>query len=190
MKARLAIATLLAAAAVAAGALNLPKAPDQQRDFGLVGKAPDFSAKSPDGKTYSLDGVTKGGAAYLYFIKKDCPINARAVTFYNQLYKAYGPSTPILGVFNGTADEYNAYQKAHAMPFPVVLDPDQKIISDYKAERSPWVVEVKGDQLVGRIWKGYDQEFLGQISQALADATKAPLAKIDFSSAPTDPRYG
>ncbi len=156
----------------------------------LIGKAPAFSAKSPDGKTYDLGGLTKNSAGYLYFVKKDCPINAQAVTFYNQLYTKYGAKTPMLGVFNGSADEYKIYQKDHHMPFPVVLDPNQKIIAAYGAERSPWVVEVSQTQIVGRTWKGYDQVYLQQINKALAEAVKSPVAKMDFSAAPAEPRYG
>lgn len=192
MRPKIVVALIVGSVAVAAGALNLPKAPvaATQKPHLLVGKAPDFAANSPDGKTYNLTDLIKNGSEYLYFIKKDCPINAQAVGFYANLFSAYGPKTPMLAVFNGSADEYKIYKKAHPMPFPVVLDADQKIISDYAAERSPWVVEVTGDQMVGHIWKGYSQDYLQQINQALAAALKAPTAKLDFSSAPKEPRYG
>jgi peroxiredoxin len=192
VSAKVLIAVLIGSTAVVAGALNLPRgvtaAPQGAKM--LMGKAPAFSAKGPDGKTHDLAGLIKDSAGYLYFIKKDCPINAQAVTFYNQLYTKYGAKTPLLGVFNGSGDEYKIYQKDHHMPFPVVLDPDQKIVSAYSAERSPWVVEVTQTQIVGRVWKGYDQEYLQQINQSLADAVSAPVAKMDFSAAPKEPRYG
>lgn len=190
MSAKVFITLAVGAAAVLAGALNLPKAPATQRPHGLVGKAPAFTGSTPDGKSFNLALLTKNGPGYLYFIKKDCPINAEAVSFFNHLYQSYGPATPMLGVFNGSADEYKAYQRDHHMPFPVVLDPDQKIISDYMAERSPWIVEVKANGLVGHIWQGYDQDYLNQISRALATATHKPVARLDFSAAPTNPAYG
>jgi peroxiredoxin len=192
MSARVTIGVLVGATAVFAGALNLPHASPRLEKHAQQGtkKAPAFSAESPDGKTYALADLTKNGSGYLYFIKKDCPINAGAVTFYNQIYSKYGANTPLLGVFNGSKDEYKIYQKDHAMPFRVVLDPDQTIISSYQAERSPWVVEVTQDQQVGHIWKGYSQEYLRQISASIAARMKVPVAKIDFSAAPKEPRYG
>jgi peroxiredoxin len=195
MRAKPAIALALGAVAVVAGALNLPKTavayvPAAQAPKMLFGKAPDFSAKTADGKSYDLASLTKSGPVYLYFIKKDCPINAMANQFYNKIYAAYGDKAPLLGIINGNAGEYKVYNGDHKMPYPVVLDPDLKVTGSYSVERSPWVIEVTADGKIGRTWKGYDQEYLQQINKAVAEAAKVPVAKIDFTEAPTDPRYG
>src|SRR5437868_6067985 len=106
MRAKPAIAIIVAAAAVIAGALNLPKASQHAKKPALFAPAPTFSAKTASGKAYDLATITKNGPVYLYFIKKDCPINAVAVTFYNKIYSAYGDKAPILGILNGSPDEY------------------------------------------------------------------------------------
>ena len=156
----------------------------------LVGKAPAFSGKGPDGKTYDLATLTKNGPVYLFFIKKDCPVTAGAMHFYTDIAKAYGDKAPILGVFSGDADEYKDYNDEHHLPFPSVLDPKLDIIASYKVRSSPWMVEVKQDGAVGRSWHGYSQSYLKQINDAVSVAAHASAAKIDFSQAPTNPAFG
>jgi len=189
MRSRWIFPLIVSALALSAAAPAGTKAPAQQGRQ-LIGKAPKFSAKTIDEKSYDLAGLTKDGTAYLFFIKKDCPITAGAMQFYTAIGKAYGAKAHLLGVFSGNADEYKAYNKEHKLTFPTVLDPDMKMISSYKVETSPWVIEVKADGTVGRTWRGYSQEFLQQINKGLADSAKVAVAKVDFSDAPTDARYG
>ena len=179
------------------GALKLPDpqpAPGipepEQGQKELQGRAPSISAKTSDGKDVDLASLIKDGSVYLYFIKKDCPINARAIGFYNDISKAYKDKTRIVGVFNGTADELKEYNKDHATPYKVVLDPQHNIIEKYKVDRSPWVIEVDQSGLVGRVWKGYSQGFLQELNEAVASASKLEKAKVDLSKAPKDPAYG
>src|SRR5437868_5296912 len=127
MRAKPVIAIAIGAIAVIAGALNLPKPMPEvaapQTPKLMIGQAPAFSAKTAEGKAYDLATLTKNGPVYLYFIKNDCPINAMANRFYNQIYAAYGDKAPLLGIINGSAAEYKTYNAQHKMPYPVVLDP-------------------------------------------------------------------
>lgn len=182
------IAAGAAAIFVVLGAVNLPK--DLDSSQGLSGKAPAFTGKTADGKTVSLSSQLKSGPFYMYFMKKDCPINAKAIAFYAKMGKGYGDKAPILGVFNGDASELKTYQARHSTPFTIVLDPDQKIISAYKVDRSPWVVEVKGTGTVGRIWEGYSKDYLSELNASVASAMQVPMLKLDFSAAPGEPAYG
>lgn len=189
MRAKPILAIAFGTAAVIAGALN-PPAQHGQGSAELIGKAPAFSASTADGKKYDLTTLSKKGSTFLFFIKKDCPVTAGAMDFYKDLYKAYGDKAPILGVMNGDASEFKTYTDEHKLPFPTVLDPETKIVTSYKVENSPWVVEVKADGTVGRIWKGYSQTFLQQMNKAVSDAAGVPIAKIDFTAAPKEARFG
>lgn len=186
MKPKAALAIAVAGVAVVAGALSLPK----QQPTELTGKAPLFSAPMADGKTTDLATLTKDGPVYLYFVKKDCPVNAKAVSLFNDIYKAYSGKANIVAIFNGDADELKAYESDHPMSIPIVMDPKQEIVSKYLVERSPWMIEVQQDGTVGKIWKGYSQQFLGEINDAVAAASKQEPAKVSFKDAPKAPRYG
>ena len=155
-----------------------------------MGRAPAFSAESADGKKYDLATLNKKGPVFLFFIKKDCPVTAGAIDFYKNIYKAYGEKASVVGILNGDAAEFKTYNKEHKLPFLTVLDPEQKIVESYKVEHSPWMVSVKADGTVGSVWKGYSQNYLTQMNKAIAKAAGADEAKIDFSRAPKDTRFG
>jgi peroxiredoxin len=162
----------------------------KQGQIQLFAKAPNFSAKGADGKTYQLSDLTKSGPVYLLFIKKDCPITADAIGLYNDLYKAYGTKAPIYGILSGDANDFTDYNKEHHLPFTTLLDPKLDLIHAFKVETSPWMIEIRADRTIGRTWQGYSQDYLQQMNKAVATAAGATLAKVNFSSAPKDPAYG
>ncbi len=154
------------------------------------GDAPAFSAKTADGKTTNLNALTANGPIILYFIGNTCPINAQAEKYYNRVYDAYKGKGRIVGIIDCGQTEYKAWQKQFKAPFPVLFDPDQKIIKAYHAERSPWVIEVTKGRKLGKQWHGYSTGYLQELSSAIASSLKMKAQKIDFSGAPATPRYG
>jgi peroxiredoxin len=154
-------------------------------------KAPGFSAKASDGKTYSLDELLRKGPVVLYFIKADCPVNADAVRHYNRIAESYkdGKGT-FLGVINGEASVYRDWQRRFKAPFTVLYDPELKIIGSYGAERSPWIVALDKDGKVALTQKGFSQKELAKLNEHVARAFGKPVARISFRGAPDVPRFG
>ena len=64
-----------------------------------------------------------------------------------------------------------------------------KIIRDYKANASPWMVHVKSGK-VAKAWAGYSIPYLKEINKSLAGAAGTPMAKVDFAGAPADVEFG
>jgi peroxiredoxin len=154
-------------------------------------KAPAFSAKANDGKTYTLASVTKKGPAVLYFIKTDCPTNEQAVKYYLRIAEAYkGSKVPFIGVINGDENACKEWNKAFNVKFPILLDPEMKIIRSWKAERSPWVIMVGKDGKIVKEWPGYSNAYLTELSGLIAKGAGVKTKKCDFSGSPTNPRYG
>ncbi len=153
-------------------------------------QAGEFSAKGTDGKTHTLKSVTATGPVFFYFIKEDCPINADAVKYYTRLSAAYKDKAQLVGVFNGDEKQFANWQKRYKVPFTVLLDPDMKIIKGYKAQASPWVMEVDSKGKVAKVWPGYSAPMLNELSASMAGASKQSVAKVDFAGAPADTRYG
>jgi peroxiredoxin Q/BCP len=154
-------------------------------------KAPDFSAQGNDGKSYTLASVTKKGPAVLYFIRTDCPTNDQALKYYVRIVNAYkGCKVPFIGVINGDLDRFNLWNRDFKVPFPVLLDPDKKIIHSWKAQRSPWVIMVAKDGKIMKEWPGYSNTFLKELSAMIAKGSGVKEKTCDFSGSPTNPRYG
>jgi peroxiredoxin len=152
-------------------------------------KAPAFSASTLDGKAVSLAELAKSGPVYLYFIKSDCPINARALPHVKGVFGSY-KNAPLVGVINEPSGAAKQWQNANGTSFRMVLDPEMKVIRSYQATASPWIIEVKKGGTIGKIWPGFSQTTLQELNQSIAVATGKPVAKLDFSSAPRGMRYG
>jgi peroxiredoxin Q/BCP len=152
-------------------------------------RAPDFTAIDTNGKSHTLTSLLAQGDVFLYFISDTCPINAQAVKYFNRLSAAYKGKAQIIGVINTDKKGYAAWQKTFKAPFPVLLDPKLKVIRSYKANASPWMVQVK-DKKIARVWAGYSGPYLKEINEAMATAGDAAVAKVDFGGAPADYQFG
>jgi len=153
--------------------------------------APNFSAKGSDGKSYTLASVKKKSAFVLYFIKIGCPTNDQAVKYYEQIAKAYkGKKVQFFGVINGDKAAYDEWNKQYKTTFVTLIDPDLKIKSAFRVDRSPWAFFVSADGKVGKEWVGYSTKDLGEMNKMMAAAAKAKEAKINLAGCPSNTRYG
>lgn len=152
-------------------------------------KAPAFSGKASDGKTYDNKSLAAGPVLF-YFIGHTCPVNALAVEHFNAIGKAYKGKARMIGVMDAGKQEYTDWQKQFNGQYPVIFDPEQKIIRAFKAERSPWAVLVGKDGKVLAEWQGYSVGYMKQMSTKLAAAAKIKAASLAFRGAPDAPRYG
>lgn len=153
-------------------------------------KAPNFSLKGSDGKTYTLQSFTSKGDVVFYFIGNSCPVNAEAVKYYNTISKAYQGKATFVGVIDGDMKVYKDWQGAFKAPYLVLLDPKMTMIESYRAERSPWVIHVTKTGEIGKVWRGYSKNYLTELSKTLAAIGKTKVVSIDMKGAPGDATYG
>ena len=153
-------------------------------------KAPDFSAKATDGKMHTLASLTGDKALVLYFISWSCPVNERAVTYYNEIAKAYKGKVNFVGVIDGDEKRFKSWNKGHKVPFKVLYDPDHDIIDAYKAKASPWVIVVNPAGEIEKTYKGYSEKSLKNLGDVMASHTKSKPAKINVEGAPSYETYG
>lgn len=92
--------------------------------------APAFSAMDQAGQWRTLDEY-RGKWVVLYFYPKDetpgCTKEACAFRDAYQNYEREGVT--ILGVSTDTAQSHAAFAKAHNLPFPLLADPDSKVLA-------------------------------------------------------------
>jgi len=156
-----------------------------------VGKAaPDFKATGSDGKQHTLASLTAKGPVFLYFIKATCPVNAEAVKYFNRVAEGYKGKVAFVGIIDGEKGEYETWQGKFKAPYPVLLDPDMKIIKSYDAMRSPWGVLVGKDKKIAKVWDGYSISQKNEISASIAGAGKVAAVKIDTTGAPRNAAAG
>lgn len=179
---------LLFGGIAAVAAMFVFRAPAMAQKVG--GKAPDFKATGSDGKSYTLKSFTGKKPTLFYFIGATCPVNAQAVKYFNRVAEAYKGSVNFIGVIDGDKAAYTTWNKQFKAPYVVLLDPNQKIIGAYGAERSPWAVLVDSKGTITKIWTGYSAKQITEIGGALATASKVTAKKLDVAGAPDSPRAG
>ncbi len=159
----------------------------------LVGKAaPKFTASGSDGKTHTLESLTNGSALVLYFIKDGCPVNSEAIKYYNAVGKAYAGNAKVklIGVYNGDAKAFAAWNNRFKVPYPVLYDPGYKIIQAYGAQHSPWLTMVSSDRKVAKEFPGYSVKSLEDLSATMAKSGGVAKAKLSFQGAPSEDAFG
>lgn len=148
--------------------------------------APVFQTEATDGKRYHLDTLTKEGPILLIFIKEGCPCSESAQPFFNRFYDAYGTHLKFLGVYDGQVPQAKTWAKNNQVSFPILADPDFKIIQAYKAESSAYVALVAQGGTIEKLWPGYSSEMLGDLSLRLARHAGIEPKPIDIKDSPEE----
>jgi len=151
--------------------------------------APAFSAKGTDGKSYSLNNVTKAPMVMVFW-KNPCPHNPRASKLVNSIVDAYKGKVNIVGVVNAEGADAKAFQKEFGPNYPFLQDGDKSIIKDYKMSKSIQFVVIGKDKKVETVIGGYSQASMKKLNAAMAKAAGMKEASLDFSAAPTKTTYG
>jgi len=95
-------------------------------------KAPNFTAKDQDGNPISLSDF-KGKKVILYFYPQDdTPTCTKEACNYRDNYQSLlGKGFQVIGVSFDTVKSHKKFIKKYDLPFPLVADPDKKIIEAY-----------------------------------------------------------
>lgn len=152
--------------------------------------ASDFEAPTADGNPVRLSEEIRKGPVLLYFINAECPCNDEAWPFYRRLHEAYGSSVRFLGIINGPPEVAREWASKMACRFPLVADPDLRIVKDYFIPSSPSAVLLTAGGSVSEKWCGYSVGTLERISRALATAGRVPERPIDTTGAPVELKCG
>jgi peroxiredoxin Q/BCP len=95
-------------------------------------KAPAFKAKDQDGNIISLADF-KGKNLILYFYPQDdTPTCTKEACNYRDNYQSLlNKGFAVVGVSFDTEKSHKKFIKKYTLPFPLISDPDKKIIEDY-----------------------------------------------------------
>ena len=95
-------------------------------------KAPGFTAKDQDGNTVSLADL-QGKKVILYFYPQDDTptCTKEACNFRDNYQSLLGKGFAVIGVSFDTEKSHQKFIKKYNLPFPLISDPDRKIIEAY-----------------------------------------------------------
>jgi peroxiredoxin len=148
------------------------------------GVAPAISAPDAAKKTQTLKGYLAKGPVTLYFINIGCPVNHRSAPFMKKIDEAYKNKSNIVGVINGDSAAAQKWAKEYGTKFPILADPELKIIKAYGMKASPSSVVVGTNGKVVHINEDGSPSVMKVLNQISAKAAKAKVATVDFTGAP------
>jgi peroxiredoxin len=144
-------------------------------------KAPDFSLRTLDGRSFSLAEELARGAVVVAFFKVSCPTCQYAFPFLERLHKAYGTKgVTMVGVSQNDAKETAAFVKEFGVTFPVLLDEIGKypVSNGYGLTNVPTIFWIAQDGEIEVSSVGWVKADFEQINRKLAEAGKAAPAVV------------
>jgi len=101
-------------------------------------EAPDFEAKDTKGQSFRLSDYRGQKNVVLYFYPGDfTPVCTREACGFRDLYEDLrGHDTEVIGVSSDTEASHRDFSARHHLPFPLVSDPEKRIVRLYGADGS------------------------------------------------------
>jgi peroxiredoxin len=139
-----------------------------------------------DGRIYALLAETADQPLVLAFIKDGCPCSEAAEPYFRQLHAAYGSRARFLGVIDGDVAVARDWSLRHATPYPVLADPDRRLVTACAAERSAYLMVAAQGGRIEKLWPGYGATMLTEVGAHLARLTGLNETALNTVGAPTE----
>lgn len=95
-------------------------------------KAPAFSGETQDGTTVSLKEFLGKPVVLFFYPKDDTPgCTTEACSFRDEYAALKGAGAAVLGISPDSAKSHAKFAEKHALPYPLVADPEKKIVQAY-----------------------------------------------------------
>ena len=140
--------------------------------------------EASDGRLISPAAVAADRPTVLVFIQAGCPCSEAAEPFFRPLHEAYGARVAFLGVMGGDRSEAREWADRHRSPYPVLADPDLRVIRACGVERSAYVALVARGGAIERLWPGYSAGMLAELGRRLSRMADLPKTPTDTTGAP------
>lgn len=151
--------------------------------------APVYNLKSYDGIPVELGGVHLR-PTFVYFVKEGCPCSYDANPFYKGLAAAFKDSVNFVAITDADATGAKRWSTELSVPFPVVSDPKADVMKAYNAKSSVYSALIDREGRIVRIWPGYSQGLLKEMSRLLAKETGQKEEPFDTQFAPVEKAAG
>jgi peroxiredoxin len=140
-----------------------------------------FTLPDVDGRPYTLSSDTK--PVLLFFVERECPCCVGAKPFLERVRSKYKDVLDTVAVIDADVPRAKKWSDSVTALFPVLSDPEQKVVKQYRAERGAYTVLVHQGKII-RAYPGYSGAMLTDLGRAVAESAKVPVRPIDTSGAP------
>jgi peroxiredoxin Q/BCP len=108
-------------------------APVQETTLKQGEKAPDFTLMDQNGKPFKLAKYVGKKKVVIFFYPKDeSPVCTKEACAFRDAYAKYNDANAlVIGINNGTVASHKAFATKEHLPFTLLSDPDNKVLSSY-----------------------------------------------------------
>jgi len=162
--------------------VSADKAREATRRVGTI--APDFQEKDLDGRPIVLASLAREKPVVLFFIEPRCPCSKDASPYFDRLRAEYGDACTIVGVIDADPELARTWTKQVDVHFPIIADPDQKLIRTYAAEGSTFTTLIQPGGTIAKTYPGYGSAMLSDLADSIARLGGVESRIIDLAGAP------
>ncbi len=185
---------LLGGGITLAGALVMPASVSHPVTTAMLNSAreksgsrvPEIPLVDSEGRKTSLKTVAVDRPMVLFFIKEGCPCSEAAEPFFHRMHTAYAAGAAFFGVIDGGGSVAREWAGRHRSPYPVLADPDLRIIRAFGADRSAYAALIDQSGTIDRLWPGYSSGMLAELEARLTQLTGLTMPPIDATGAPIE----
>ena len=152
------------------------------REAGL--SIPELNLVDTSGRRFDLYSILNSKPVFLLFILDTCPCSYEGEPFYNRIEKRLGQKIQFIGITNANTTRAKEWKHELHVQFPIVCDPDLKLMRMFKAQHSAFSFLILQNHRIAKMWPGFSQSLLANITDTLASTINEQAPKIDFSDAP------
>jgi len=156
--------------------------------------APEFSAKTTDGKPFALKDALALGPVVLAFFKVSCPTCQYTFPFLQRLFQAYkNQGVLLIGVSQNEAADTSMFAKQYGISFPIVLDDTKRfpISNAYGLASVPTLFWISPEGEIELVSVGWNRKDFEEINRRMADVGKqAALSAFQSGEEVRDFRAG
>lgn len=124
-----------------------------------------------------------GRPLVVVFLKDGCPCNVEFEPFFQRVEKLYRAEARFVAVLDAGPAAARRYAEQQSVPYPVLPDPERRLIRRLKAENGGYVVLLSPQGAIAGFWPGSSAETmiaLGRRISALAGVAERPLDVSDM----------
>jgi peroxiredoxin Q/BCP len=121
-------------------------------------KAPDFQLQDTRGETVSLSDLAGKDVILYFYPRDDTPGCTKEACGFRDLWKQIQKrGAVVLGVSPDGAEAHQAFTKKYRLPFPLLSDPDKKVMRKYGAFGEKVLYGKKTEGVIrSTVWIGPD----------------------------------
>jgi peroxiredoxin len=149
-----------------------------------------LEAEGSDGRKHSPAADSRDRPLVLFFIQDGCPCSEAADPYFGRLARAYASRASFLGIIDGDPPVARSWSERHRAPYPILADPERRLIASLRAERSAYVMLIAPGARIEALWPGYSSGMLVDLGARLARLTTQPEVPLETAGAPAEMTSG